>query len=154
MIQRIQTVYLFIAAVLVAVACFFPLAHCHVGSGFYSVSALGVESNGVAEFEGSQVWMWVATAFAALAFACCIAAIFGYKDRIGQMKKCVFAILSILVYYILFGIEVYTLFDLTTVFPDLGLVAELPLIAIILIFMAGRAIKRDEDLVRSTDRIR
>lgn len=154
MIQRIQTVYLFIAAVLVAVANFFPLAHCYVGQGFYTITSMGVEACGVPEFAGSGVWMLCASGAWAASLALILYAIFAYKDRIKQMKTCVYAILAILVFYVLFGVEVWTVNSETGVFPDLGIIAELPLIALILIFLAGRAIKRDEDMVRAADRIR
>lgn len=155
MIQRIQSLYLVVAAILVAVANFFPLAHCFVSDqGFYTINSYGVVASNVAEFTGSNVWCWVSTAFSVVAFCLIVAALFGYKDRIGQMRRCVFAILAIVVYYVFFGIEVWSLNSATGVFPSLELIAELPLIAIIIIFLAGRAIKRDEDLVRSMDRIR
>lgn len=154
MIQRIQTLYLFLAAILVAVVNFFPFAHAHVGQGFYTLGSLGVEASGVETFSGSNVWCWIGTAFNVLAFVLIVMAIFGYKDRVGQMRRCVFAILAIVVYYVFLGVEVWTLNNTTGVFPDLSLWGECPLIAIILIFLAGRAIKRDEDLVRSMDRLR
>lgn len=154
MIQRIQTVYLFLAAVLVILVHFFPIAHVHVGQGFYSLTSFGVEASGVEDFGGSNVWCWLGTVCNVVAFALIVLALFGYKDRIGQMRRCVFAILAIIAYYVFFGVEVWMLNDATGVFPELGIIGELPLIAIILIFLAGRAIKRDEDLVRSMDRIR
>lgn len=154
MIQRIQTLYLFIAAVLVLIVNFFPVAHVHIGQGFYTLSSLGVEASGVDPFSGSNVWMWIGSAFNVLGFVLVVLAIFGYKNRIGQMRRCVFAILAIVAYYVFLGVEIWSLNSVTGVFPELGLWGECPLIAIILIFLAGRAIKRDEDLVRSMDRIR
>lgn len=154
MIQRIQTVYLFIAAVLVAVTNFFPLAHCYVGQGFYTISSMGVEASGVPEFTGSSMWCVFASGAWAAALALILLSIFGYKNRIKQMKTCIYAILVLVIFYVFFGVEVWTVNNETGVFPDLGIIAELPLIAIILIFLAGRAIKRDEDMVRAADRIR
>lgn len=154
MIQRIQTIYLLLAAVLVSVANFFPFAHCFVGKGFYTISSLGVSPSGLPPFEGTNIWSWIATAISIAAVVLLLSAIFGYKDRIEQMRKCVYAILLLLAYYIFFGIQVWTVTHVTGIFPSLGLIAELPLIAIILIFLAGRAIKRDEDMVRAADRIR
>lgn len=155
MIQRIQSVYLLVAAILVAVTDFFPLAHCFVSQqGFYTINSYGVVASNVAEFTGSNMWCWVSTAFSVVAFVFIVMALFGYKNRISQMKRCIYAILAILAYYVFFGIEVWSLNSTTGVFPSLEIIAEMPLIAIILIFLAGRAIKRDEDLVRSMDRIR
>lgn len=154
MIQRIQTLYLLLAAILVVVVNFFPFAHVHVGQAFYTLSSLGVEASGVETFSGSNVWCWLGTAFNIFAFVLIVMAIFGYKNRVDQMRRCVFAILAIVVYYVFLGVEVWTLNSATGVFPDLSLCGECPLIAIIFIFLAGRAIKRDEDLVRSMERLR
>lgn len=155
MIQRLQTVYLFIASVLVVVTNLFPLAHFKVGEGaFYTVQWLGVQASGVEEFSGTGVWSILATCTTAAAFVLLVMTIFGYKNRIKQMKMCVYAILVLLVFYVFFGLQLWTVYSATQHYPDLGLIAQLPLIAIILIFMAGRAIKRDEDLVRAADRIR
>lgn len=154
MIQRIQTVYLFLAAVLILIVHFSPIAHVHVGQGFYTLTSFGVEASGVGEFGGSNVWCWLGTACNVVACALVVLALFGYKNRVGQMRRCVFAILAIMAYYVFVGVEVWMLNDATGVFPDLGLIGQCPFIALVLIFLAGRAIKRDEDLVRSMDRIR
>lgn len=154
MIQRIQSIYLFVAAVLLAVVNFFPLAHCRVEEGFYTITSLGVDASGVEEFSGQQFWCWFLPALSIIAIAFTLAALFGYKNRIVQMRRCIYAILTVIAYYIVFGVEVWVVNSTTGHFPDLALLAELPLIAIILLFLAGRAIKRDEDMVRSMDRIR
>lgn len=154
MIQRIQTLYLFIAAILLGVVNFFPLAHCRVDEGFYTMTSLGIEASGTEVFSGPEFWCWFLPAISILSIAFTLAALFGYKNRIAQMRRCIYAILTIIAYYIIFGIEIWHIYSTTTIFPDLALLAELPFIAIILIFLAGRAIKRDEDMVRSMDRIR
>lgn len=154
MIQRIQSLYLLLAAILVAVANFFPLAHCKVEEGFYTLDALGVSASGVSGFAGNTLWCWTLIPLSVVTLYFILAALFGYKNRIAQMRRCIYAILTILLYYIGFGMAVWNVYDATATFPDLALMAECPLIAIILLFLAGRAIKRDEDLVRSMDRIR
>lgn len=154
MIQRIQSVYLLIAAILVVLVNFFPLAHCVVGEGFYTVTAMGVDASALPEFTGTAIWCWGTVAFSIVAFLLIVAALFGYKDRVGQMRNCVLAILAIIVYYVFFGVEAWVVNDVAGSFPVPSVTAQFPLIAIILLFLAGRAIKRDEDLVRSMDRIR
>lgn len=154
MIQRIQSLYLLVAAVLLAVVNFFPLAHCKVGEGFYTIDSCGVHANGLEAYAGTTFLCWLLPVFSAVAVLLVLLALFGFKNRIKQMRRCVYAILVIIGYYVVFGAEVWSVKSTTGVFPDLALLAELPLIAIILIFLSGRAIKRDEDLVRSMDRIR
>lgn len=154
MIQRIQSLYLLLAAILVALVGFFPMAHCYVGQGFYTITAFGVSASGVEDFAESSIWCWCSSFFAVLAIVFCIWALVGFKNRIGQMKRCIYAILSIVAFYIFYGVEVWTVYSSTEVMPAFDLVGQSPLIAIILLFLAGRAVKRDEDLVRSMDRIR
>lgn len=158
MIQRIQTVYLFFAAIIIALVGFFPWAHSYVsteGAGqFYTATALGVEANGVADSGISSVWCWLATLAALAGVVFSLWALVGFKNRVGQMRHCIYAILSLVLFYVLFGVELWSISKVTGSFPSPDLVGQCPLIAIILIFLAGRAIKRDEDLVRSTERIR
>lgn len=154
MIQRIQTLYLLLAAILVVTVNFFPLAHCQQGAEVcYTMTSIGVDSTG-APFPGAVYWSCFLPACSFFALLLIIMAVFGYKNRVVQMRRCVYAILVLLVYYVFFGIQIWTMNDVTGIFPDLALVAELPLIAIVFVFLAGRAIKRDEDLVRSMDRLR
>lgn len=154
MIQRIQTVYLFLAVILVIAGTVFPFAHCFVGQEFYTITYHGIESSGTSEVDCSGLWAVAGTVANVVATLMLLRTIFAYKNRIVQMKWCIYTILMLILYYILMGVQVWMLNDATGVFPDLGLIAELPLIAIILIFLAGRAIKRDEDMVRAADRIR
>lgn len=158
MIQRIQTVYLFLAAVVIALVGFFPWAHCVVdaegGGHFYTATALGVEANGVADSGITSVWCWLATLAALAGVVFSLWALVGFKNRVGQMRHCIYAILSLILFYVFFGVELWFMKESMDCSILFGLVGQCPLIAIILIFLAGRAIKRDEDLVRSTERIR
>lgn len=158
MIQRIQSVYLLFAALIVALVGFFPWAHCYTGAegagGFYTISALGVSANGVEDFSGSSVWCWLASLSAFAAVVLILWSLFGFKNRVRQMQLCISSILVLIVFYLCLGAELWAVREVTGEFPNPDLVGQCPLIAIILLFLAGRAIKRDEDLVRSMDRIR
>lgn len=153
MIQRIQSLYLLLATVLVALTNFFALAHFKMDEGFYTLTSFSIEASGVEAWSGG-IWYILIPVVNVLTVALLIAAIFGYKHRIKQMRRCIYAILSNLLFYAVFGFVCWDIYSKTGVYPDLALMAELPLIAIILTFLAGRAIKRDEDMVRSMDRIR
>lgn len=153
MIQRIQSLYLLLATVLVALTNFFALAHFKVDGGFYTLTSFGIESSGVETWSGGM-WYLLLPLINVLCIALLLSALFGYKHRIKQMRLCIYAILSSVLFYLALGFVCWQVYDVTGVYPDLALMAELPLIAIILTFLAGRAIKRDEDMVRSMDRIR
>ena len=53
-----------------------------------------------------------------------------------------------------YGLQVWFVCSSTSALFMPAITAQFPLIAVILLFLAGRAIKRDEDLVRSTERLR
>ena len=154
MIQRIQTVYLLIAEMLIAALFFVPFAEIAGKEGSrYRFDINGIFTLGVPNSEmiyGSLplVILW------ALSMILILVTIFVFKNRILQMRISsinIFLMLSLsgLIYYygwsgakILTG--VYS-FNIYLVFP---------LIAAVLIYLAKRAINKDELLVRSIDRIR
>lgn len=154
MLQRIQSLYLLVAFALLVAVNFFPLAWIKVGDDLLTLSSLGVEVGSGAEYAGTEIFAWLLPVISVVAIAFTVLAFVGYKNRISQMKRCVYAILSIIAYYVAFGAAIWDLQQVAGEFPNPALAGEFPLIALIFIFLAGRAIKRDEDLVRSVDRIR
>ncbi len=73
--------------------------------------------------------------------------IFKYKNRQTQF---VLNRLSIILCFVFVGILIF-MFDIISSFEWINLV---PLFSIVLLVLANRAIKKDEDLIRSIDRIR
>ncbi len=81
-----------------------------------------------------------------------VLAIMGYHNRRGQMKLCTIAMICNLLWVACFaGLTVMLKGD-ATVHPSFA--SCLPVIAFVLTFLARRAIKSDEELVRSADRLR
>jgi succinate-acetate transporter protein len=80
--------------------------------------------------------------------------IFLFKNRKLQF---VLNRLNILLNLILLGIFVYRILNLsggTEIVSEKGIGVILPIISIVLLVLANRAIKKDEDLVKSVDRLR
>ena len=79
--------------------------------------------------------------------------IFFYKNRKRQL---IYNYLNIVLNLVLVGLLVYNLFNLPGegINSQKGIGLILPLISIILLFMANSGIKKDEKLVKSVDRIR
>ena len=152
MIQRIQTIYLLAAAVVAVVCLCLPVGT--YGSGGLVVSKaynLWIASpNGLRDF---SVW----PLFAVLAFVAAISlyAIFVYSNRIVQARFCMFGMLLLLGWYILFFVlsRFVTVGEGATEFTP-SLTCALPVVSMVLIFLARRAILADEKLVRAADRIR
>lgn len=154
MIQRIQTLHLLVATILLVAVNFFALATFAVDGGMYRMSIFGVDSFGVEEYGSTQWLCYLLPLVSGAAALLSLVNIFGYKNRVAQMRKCIYAILLIIIYYMVYGAQAWIVFSATQAMPLPALSAQLPLIAVVFLFLAGRAIKRDEDLVRSTERLR
>ena len=153
MLQRIQTVYLFVALVLTIICLCMPVATFHMAElGHYVVMTNLWEATS----EGTRslsVWPM----FAVLLLTCPITifAIFLYKKRMLQAKLCVVNILLILVWMALCVYFVYiNQAKAEYCHLEMAITAVLPAISLILYFLARRGIIKDEKLVRAADRIR
>ena len=137
MIQRIQTIYLLLAFVVTGILLFFiPLWTMSDSKGYY--------------FMQSQVY----TILLGLITTLTLLSIVSYKKRQNQF---VIGRLNIILNLILLGLFVYRSLNLSGETPavsEKGIGMFLPVIAIVLLVLANKAIKKDEDLVKSVDRLR
>ena len=152
MIQRIQTLYLLLAAALMSLTLFLPLATIMQGGNELVVKAFTL--SGVEGFEGSLP-LYLG-AFLAVTTALLLVIIFLFKKRLLQIRLCVSAIVLLLGSAILIGLYCYRLCDILAgdLIFTLGFASLMPVVAIIPVALAIRCIARDEALVRSLDRIR
>ena len=144
MIQRIQTVYL-IGALLVCSLLVFFLNLWESAEG-YIVFAKDL-------FNRDSLSLKLIPILFGLSSVTTVITIFKFKNRQTQF---VLGRINILINLIILGLLVYHLQSLSgEVFAsEKGIGSALPLIAIVLLVMANRAIKKDEDLVKSVDRLR
>lgn len=137
MIQRIQTIYLLLAFVVTGVLPFFiPLWTMSDGKDYF--------------FMQNQVYV-VALG---LSTTLSLLSIVSYKKRQNQF---VIGRLNIILNLILLGLFVYRSLNVsgeTLAVSEKGIGMFLPIVAIVLLVLANKAIKKDEDLVKSVDRLR
>ncbi|HEX8270663.1 MAG TPA: DUF4293 domain-containing protein [Flavobacterium sp.] len=137
MLQRIQTVYLLIALVVTGVLpFFFPLWEIEGGSDYY--------------FMVSSTY----TALFGLSTTLSLLSILYYKKRQHQF---VIGRLNIILNLILLGLFVYRSLNVsgeTPMVSEKGIGMFLPIVSIVFLVLANKAIKKDEDLVKSVDRLR
>ena len=137
MIQRIQTIYLLLAFVVTGVLPFiFPLWTMADGKDYF--------------FMQNQVYIVVL----GLSTTLSLLSIVSYKKRQNQF---VMGRLNIILNLILLGLFVYRSLNLsgeTLAVSEKGIGMFLPIVAIVLLVLANKAIKKDEDLVKSVDRLR
>lgn len=136
MIQRIQSLYLFISALLSAlVPLFFPLWKDAKQMDVYFTSDI----------------MYI-FAFG-LSTTMALVSILLFKKRQNQF---VLNRLNIILNFILIGLFVYRTLNLSgeALVSEKGIAMFVPLVSIVLFVLANKAIKKDEDLVKSVDRLR
>ena len=138
MIQRIQTVYLILTFIATSVLMLFiPLWTLKGGALFY--------------FNQDPIY----TVIVGLSTMLTIISIISYKKRQNQF---VMGRLNIILNLILLGLFVYRSLNLSgdaaAVVSEKGIGMFLPIVAIVLLVLANKAIKKDEDLVKSVDRLR
>jgi hypothetical protein len=145
MIQRIQTIYLLLATLVASVLiCFVPLwIQIKEGNTVYMLDLFS---------ENNSLTIAIPVLFF-LSALLSLVSIFLFKNRQLQF---VLGRLNILINLFLLGIFVYISLTLSgeTNVSEKGIGMFFPIIVILLLVLANRAIKKDEDLVKSVDRLR
>lgn len=166
MIQRIQTIYLFLAAMCCVVMVFFSpmqfmtpedaavqqiysfdLRHLHEVCYMPDGDLIHVPNRAVMS-------TWGLPAIVLSIFVLCIVDIFLYRRRILQARLNIFTVMLCVGYYAM--LAMYAWFACRRFGVDwyIDWSASLPLVALVLVMMATRRILQDEALVRAADRIR
>ena len=136
MLQRIQSLYLLMAAgISVGLIFMFPIWETTGGSKVYAYNEL--------------LYLMLFLGSGALS----ILSIFMFKNRKLQF---VLGRLNIISNFFLLGFFVYQSLNVSgeTLVSEKGIGMFLPIISIVFLVLANKAIKKDEDLVKSVDRLR
>lgn len=147
MIQRIQTIYMLIAAVLIGALFALPFAEIVVHNELFLFNIKGILKNGELVNNGLPIMLFVG-----LIFVLHVVTIFLYKNRVRQMRLLTFTIILLLGLFGMFYF--FTYYDFKGAEISFKLSVVFPLVAIILDYLAIRNIRKDEDLIRSVNRIR
>ena len=136
MLQRIQTVYLLLAVI--------------ISSGLIFAFNLWITKDGVTIYAKDDVLYFSLFIGSALLS---VISIFLYQNRKSQFML---GRLNIILNFILLGIFVYQSLNLSgeTNVSEKGIGILLPVFSIVCLALANKAIKKDEDLVKSVDRLR
>jgi hypothetical protein len=137
MIQRIQTIYLFLTLLTVGVLPY--------------IFSLWILDNGKEYFFMQNQFFVI---LLGLSTAITAYSIISFKKRQTQF---VLNRLNIILNLVLLGLFVYHSLNIsgeTPVVSEKGIGMFLPILAIVLLVLANKAIKKDEDLVKSVDRLR
>lgn len=133
MIQRIQTLYMLLAG-LTSVGLIFILAIWMAGG-----------QNTMAYDNPVYLFLF------GLGGGMALTNVFNFKKRKLQV---VLNRLIILINFVLFGLMIYEFFQLEAGDKQFGLGIGIPILVIVLLVLANRGVIKDEQLIRSADRIR
>jgi hypothetical protein len=153
MFQRIQSVYMLVAIAMISMTYFIPYGVFTDGVMRLAVSSYGVKTQGgeyLAEPFGYYIYL-VHT----LVLVLMVYSLISFKKRALQIRLLRFSFLVVLASIALIALYIN---DARASFPSLhftmGISLFLPLGAILFNSLAFRSVKKDQELVRSVDRIR
>ncbi len=154
MIQRVQTIYLLLASLFVALSIFMPLAFFATSDQLFELYAAGLKSVDGVVVQGTIYMLALLIACAIIPFV----TIFLYNKRMLQIRLCCIEVVLLIGANIIMGVyfflsyRVFSGFEISTQGFKPALI--FPLVAIFFTYMAGRGVLADEIKVRSIDRIR
>ncbi len=156
MIQRVQTMYLVLVKIFALLFIFLPLGKVSHDTGIFSFSIALIRVPEV--FGEVMVNSWLrygVIALAIIAMILSLIATLSYKNRKKQIKICHINTLAHILMITL------TFFYVDNVIKEAfendfsyGVAIVFPLLSLLLLLLAIRAIKKDENLVKAADRLR
>ena len=149
MIQRIQTVYLLIVAIFMVLMMSFSVGHFYTETSVSDMTNLAV----IAPDGTMNYAPWALFAILMVVAILSLVTIFLYRKRMLQIRLTLFSSIILVGYYVTLAAFVRgTLKECGSFTPSWTLC--LPLISIILNWLAIRAIGKDEMLVKAYERLR
>jgi hypothetical protein len=155
MLQRIQSIYLFLASLAIFALFLFPLVHnVYVDNKPTTIMVTGTYQ----DVNGQQAHIdhFVAlTAVTGIVGIIPLIVLFLYKNRKQQMALCYSAMLLIIGYsFWIAQASKAVVGEITLQFNNFGIGMFLCPVAILLLLFAVKGIQRDEKLIKSADRLR
>lgn len=152
MIQRIQTVYLLASSTLLLVSLFFPVVSYHLGEG-------NVIHYDLLKLSGSDSVLSLPVFFSLLmSIILGAVAVFQFKNRIRQMQLIRAAMLFSVLTFLAFGATHYYAISSLRENNELEIAYSLtvivPVLATVLQWMALKGVKKDDEKIKSVDRLR
>lgn len=152
MIQRVQSIWLFLASLTLFLLLILPILTKQNAGGeiWLQVGGIYQHTNAIVQQIQAYTGLFGLTIFAG---AVCLFNIFNFKNRTLQKRIILLAILLILVISGCLGGYAWKITD-GMQGGSVAIGAALPLLALIFCALAFRGIRKDEQLIRSADRLR
>ncbi|MEN8811068.1 MAG: DUF4293 domain-containing protein [Flavobacteriales bacterium] len=151
MIQRIQSIYLTVAAIAMALTLVFPFATYSIVTGNFVYDSFGFVGAKDLSFFLPVIFPIVISILLSLV------SIFSFKKRKRQLlfNKLNFLVIMISIVFVFVNFnQIESTFSLLPENMNYGIGFFFPIIAFVAIIMANRSINQDEKLIKSMDRIR
>lgn len=153
MIQRIQSIYLLLAAILTAITMGMPLVTFTdaTGKAVMRLTAIGYDTT-LPELAGHHPFGSIIILLLAVILP--FVAIFSFKNRRKQIRWTNYACIANALLLLVVAYQTYDLASAQSFSARPDVCILLPVLAIVATLMARRGIRRDEARVRAADRIR
>lgn len=153
MIQRIQSVYLVLALIFILLMFFFPLAKFMINEEIFILDSFGINTVGTSTSEAivNAIPIAILTGIISIVI---VFSFFMHKKRSLQIRLGIFNIVLMAGLCGLIWFYANSAVDQLNAVVHYSVPVIFPVIAIILIVLANRVIRKDENLIRSLDRIR
>lgn len=158
MIQRIQTVYFALAGIIALLMFYVNIVNFNTANGYtVSLNACGIYPTEAIEklsLDSKTLTLTITTAIAGLIS---IIALFLYNNRPLQIRLARMSIVilgSVMAQNVLYSEEIYKQVRSLGYEKNYAIGFIFPVIAIILLALAHRGVKKDDALVKSVDRLR
>lgn len=155
--QRIQTLWLLLAGIAMTLTLFLPLAllstHGMMGPENFEMYTLWLKNATDGSIESGHI-TWDLFVLDALITLISFACIFLFKKRKLQMRLCVFNMLITVGYILDFAVRSWQFKAALDADFSIKFALGLPIITLIFLYLAFRGIRKDEILVRISERIR
>lgn len=150
MIQRIQSVYLFLAAITIATMFFFPVASFYGDAIYFNLKLVGISDDTYVSINTIPL-----IAIALVLITLLLVSIFLFKNRLLQIRMIRFGLLLDLAFIIViyFG-YIDTVVKKADVKEEYDAGVYFPLIALVLLILSIRGVMADEKKIRAADRLR
>ncbi|MCB0395148.1 MAG: DUF4293 domain-containing protein [Flavobacteriales bacterium] len=154
MLQRIQTVFLILAAGFVMPLLYFPLGEVKMAE---AEEAAPFYVYGLMDGLSGNVKLFTVPLFVLLSLSILLSfvTVLLYKNRTRQMLIGRIILVALLIFQVAIFYYAYAIISHNEAWVfEMSPVTVLPVVSVVFVILALRAIRKDEELVRSMDRIR
>ena len=156
MIQRVQSIYLALVFILIAIMSFLPVVVFHAGDAVFYMNIFRFEGVDSLAFVENLPNIWALPIAASLLAVISAFSIFKYNNRKQQMTLNMIAMLMnfILLAGIFYYSDMVAKLEAVTSAAKYDVAAFFPIVTVLLLILANRNIRKDEKLVRDSERLR